>query len=233
MLERHFWKISALLFLMAAFFGLSPTWADTPPCYPWDSSAKALQLSTVPEAKFDWMAADPAEASYTVTWFCDIKYQWKAVGFVGWKAELIPDWFATAVSFRKADKTTLDTAWNQYIKCPDVTLTTPECLPYARLNQIIQRQYAATRPLPIVWQVKDNPTATTRPVFPVSATGTRTTVATGERVSDVATVCDCVTKAIEETGGTYCSVSGLRNQASPDPAAVIAPDRVALCGRIN
>lgn len=201
-----------------------------PTCYPWDSDSANYELSTVPESKLAWLFADPANASFAITWYCDDRYQWKPYGFVGWKKNLTPDWESQVAFLRIATKPERDLAWEQLVRCD---MNAGECPVYEPLRPLIQAQLKVTSPSPIIWQVRDNPTATSRPVFSVTNGTRNTTAISGQRVSDVNTDCGCTATAIEETGGVYCAVSGRPNVSTADPLDVIPPDRLALCVRTN
>jgi hypothetical protein len=202
-----------------------------PTCYPGSSAASNLEISTVP-AFPAILFADPQESSFSVSWYCDQTYKWKAYGWVGWVRNLVPDWEQERTRLRTATRAEQDAAWDQYITC-DFSQE-GGCPEHASLKPILDRQLAATMPAPIIWQVRDNPQSTSRPVFGLNADGTRnTTAVSGQRVSDTNTNCGCTTTALEESGGVYCSVSGNPNVATADPADVLPEGRVALCVRTN
>lgn len=221
-------KQLAILALLAV-----PAAKAAPPCYPWESSATNFEISTVPESKAQWLVAGD-EASFTISWWCDVRYQWDFVGYMGWKKNLTPDWEAKVKSARGMTKAERDQFVDSLEKCkPNDPPNSPQCLQYAPLEPLMARQKLATTPDPIIWRVRDNPTATSRPVFPLS-NGVRLTSAAGnERVSDVAQNCDCAKVAVEESGGTYCSVSGALNVFTTPVDDVLPDNRVALCTRIN
>lgn len=217
-----------VLFLLS-----SAALADAPPCYPWDSSAKNLEIVTIPESKALLLVTDPSKAGFAANWYCDVKYGWKRVAFVGWLSELDSTYMAETRVLSTAPKADRDALWTAKIKCTNLSLNTPECLPYAPLRDLDQKLRAVTEPRPIVWQVKDNPTAVSRPVYPLAADGSRNlTALPNAKVSDIATVCSCMARAIEESGGTYCAVTGNLNVATVDPTDTL-PESVTLCIRIN
>jgi hypothetical protein len=212
--------LKAALAVVALLWATVGHTAPVPTCYPGERAHTAFVIETQPQTLFAWALAP--KASFTVTWFCDEKYDWHGYGWAGWKSELTPDWLEQFNRLSTADHATRDAAWNQYLKQPIITPADPV---YGELAPIIYRQFNLTRPPPILWRVKDNPTSTTRPVYGLTATGARNTVAiSGVTVSDSAP-CDCKLKAIEEVANTYCDVSA--------QLAVVVPDRVALCIRVN
>lgn len=174
------------------------------------------------------------EASFVVSWWCDAKYKWDFVGYMGWKENLAPNWEDVAKSLPGMGKAERDVLVDSLVKCKNSDpQDTPACLQYAPIRPLLGRQKATTEPDPIVWRVRDNPTATSRPVFPLSGGVRLTTAAGNERVSDVAQNCDCAKVAVEESGGTYCSVSGALNVFTTPVDDVLPDNRVALCTRIN
>lgn len=208
----------------------SPTWAQAtpdsvPPCAWWDASAKNVTLTLTPPNIGD--VAGMPDASFVQTWFCDTKYSWSSTGFYGFTKNLTADWWDRFKSLKSLSRDDLKTLWLSSIRCPNY-MVDGACAEFAPLVSIAKHQISVTRPAPIIWRVRDNPTATTRPVFPVT-NGIRSTVATSERVSDSAE-CKCTELAIEESGGTYCSVSGLQNLTT-GATAPITNNRVSLCYR--
>jgi hypothetical protein len=204
--------------------------APKPTCYPGSSAASNFEIASQP-SNLGFVFADPEAASFVVTWYCDEVYKWRGYGLVGWKRNLIPNWEAEINRLRAAARTDQDAAWDQYTKCSFLDGPCPE---FDALKPLLDRQFAATKPDPIIWQVRDNPTSTSRPVFGLNADGTRnTTAVANQRVSDVSTNCGCTTTALEESGGVYCSVSGSPNVATADTTDVIPAGRVALCVRTN
>jgi hypothetical protein len=200
---------------------LSSTVYAAPACYPWDSSAKNVETSTSPESKAQFMVTDSARAFFVVTWHCDTKYRWHGYGFAGYRNELKADFLDLVAGYRTASKSTLDLAWGQNMPV----------LNDLELKPFLVTQLKATEPQPIRWQVRDNPQSTSRPVF-LAVNGVRsTTQQASERVSDTA-ACSCARLVIEESGGTYCSVSGQDN-VSTAAADKLFFNRVALCYRVN
>ena len=193
-----------------------------PPCYPFESSARAFTISTNPAgAAFITAGGD---ATFAITWWCQGAYSAQSRLVVGFKSDLSADFLQRAGTFISGDKAAKDALYRASITC---SASDAACARYAPLIVAARAQLAASRPPAVVWRVRDNPTGTTRPVFPVSS-GVRSTTATRERVAEGAE-CHCTTTAIVEGAVTYCSVAGLPN-VSLNPMPRIDYNRVALCG---
>ena len=221
------WVLLALILAFVAGYA-----SAAPSCYPWDSAATNYELSTVPESKIQWLLADPARASFIATWYCDETYEWRAVGFGGWKNDLEPNWESLVVSLKNGTREERDAAWTQYASCNDANADQPECQKYLPLHPIIIAQFNATRPKPILWKIRLNGTTPTRPVFKVTNGVRATTPASGIRV-ETGSVANCVLLHLPETGGTYCSVEGVRNAYTATTTTPIPADHVALSAREN
>jgi hypothetical protein len=192
-----------------------------PPCYPYEAAARAFTVRTNP-AGAAFFTAGP-DASFALSWWCQGPYSATGRFVVGLKSDLAAD-FATRVgTFLTGDKAAKDALYRASISC---NAGDSACARYAPLIVAAREQLAATRPPVVVWRVRDNPSGTTRPVFPVTA-GVRSTTATRERVAEGAE-CLCTTTAIVEGASTYCSVAGLPN-VSLVPTPRIDYNRVSLC----
>lgn len=201
--------------------------APAPSCWYDDPAAKNFTLTlfpaTVPQVVASW-----DQASMVATWWCDVKYGWRSEGRWGYARNFVPGWESLLSSLPAMPRAEKYKLYVDSMKCY-MDDPRPECDYLEPLEAIAKEQYKATRPPDIVWRVRDNPTATSRPVFPVT-NGVRSTTATAERISDSA-VCSCMQLAIEESGGTYCSVAGQQNLGTA--GGWIAASRVALCFRTN
>jgi hypothetical protein len=192
-----------------------------PPCYPYESAARGFTIRTTPEGAA-FLTAGP-DAAFSITWWCQGRYTSTGRLVVGTKADLTSDFAARVGTFIAGTRAEKDALYRASIAC---RVTDSACARYAPLLEGARAQLASTRPAPIVWRVRDNPSGTTRPVFPVTG-NVRSTVATRERVLEGA-ACSCTSLAIVEGSSTYCSVSGLPN-ASQSPLPMIDFHRVALC----
>lgn len=211
--------------------------AAPPPCWFWQTNATGYELQTVPESKFQWLRHTTPEHSFVVSWWCRKPYSWSHVSFFGFKDQL-DDNFMQVIEQTVGNVDAANTLWNERITCPG-DVTSPGCERYAPLATVADLIRDATRPPPIIWNVRDNPTNNSRPTFSVNpTTGVRSTTATANsRVSDVDIIgtsevenrCKCVERAVVESGGTYCSVSGNSNVATAIMTDVIAPNQAALC----
>lgn len=207
----------------------APLWAQAQPpsCWFTDAAAKSFTLTIMPNSLAE-LLDDKSKAAVVATWFCDAKYGWKKEGFWFYPGNGTPEQVAEAKTYDTMTRDQRIALFVKNLKCP-MGDTRPECDYLDPLEAIARQQFISTAPTPILWRVRDNPTSTTRPVFPV-VNGVRSTTASTERVSDSAT-CGCTSLAIEESGGTYCSVTGLPNAAVA--GATIPASRVALCYRAN
>lgn len=196
--------------------------ASVPTCYPYEPAARNFTVSTNP-AGAAFLIAGP-DASFIMTWWCQGAYSAQSRLVVGFKSDLSADFLQRAGTFISGDKAAKDALYRASITC---SASDAACARYAPLIVAARAQLAASRPPAVVWRVRDNPTGTTRPVFPVSS-GVRSTTATRERVAEGAE-CHCTTTAIVEGAVTYCSVAGLPN-VSRNPMPRIDYNRVALCG---
>lgn len=218
----------------------SVAWADgavyhdpsrPPPCYPITAYDHNFESNTYPSGFLKWF--DNEDSFVVFTWDCDMKYYWERVAIAPYKKNIVGGIQSVASQVKamsNAQKT------EAYINNIHPINSGPEQIPGTSLDPrgaFIAMQRKQTAQPDIKWEVKDSSNSTSRPVFPILSSGARGTTSTGERVSDSLAICSCQTKALEETGGTYCSVSGLHNQASSDPSVRIASDRVALCVRVN
>ncbi|MDX2059941.1 MAG: hypothetical protein SFV24_19180 [Gemmatimonadales bacterium] len=204
------------------------------PCYPSEATARKVTITTAPTDPMEWLAAPatPGLASQMLSWYCDMKYYWYGVAWYGYKAELKPEWVSVMQGAPTYDAAKWKVLIDENSSCEKrIYPETDPCAAYNPLIPWVDWVLKTGFPPRIIWRVKDNPTSTSRPVFPLNAGGTRSTTATAERVGD-ADLCNCVEKALEESGGTYCSVAG-RPDVARTPAGVIAPGRVALCARVN
>jgi len=206
---------------------------DPPTCYPWDSNAKEAEVLLVPTNPVVWLSVQKEVASFTITWWCRDKYQWRPFAVYGYRADLDQEWADTLQMLRSMQRGELDALWQKGVAC-DGDPSNVNCAKYKGLISNVSQQVAATRPPPIIWAVKDNPSRSDRPVYRANNGVRNPTPITNERVSDVATLCDCVANALEESGGTYCSVAGRPNTLTGSSIpATLGSDRVTLCEERN
>jgi hypothetical protein len=216
-----------------------------PKCPWWSTKASNLDINLIPSFT-QFFASDSPQHSFVVSWWCDDKYGWSFFSLFGFKDQLDSDWQAKLKSIT-GDEAAMLLLATERISCPLEDRTTPGCERYLQLDPVWKLQRDSTKPAPIYWGIRDNPSSTTRPCFTYNATtGVRNTTAVPSstcRVPDAddpATPdirenwCTCTRRHIEESGGVYCDVGNLFNVGTAAVGDVTPFDTyVALCERKN
>lgn len=236
-------RLLLLVYLIVAACSNSAQ-AAPPSCDPWSLKAAGLEYSVQPSVPRFFLTDGP-DHSFVITWYCDRTYNWSLITLVGFKDQLDADW-QSKLKQMSVDRTFFDLTWNASVTCPNNDRTSPGCERYIPLDAIATQQAKASKPVDIYWGVRDNPTGSSRPCYPLNANGTRnptavpTTTCRVPDADDPATTairenwCTCTRRHIEETGGVYCDVGNLWNVGTAAAGDVTPFDLyVALCERKN
>jgi hypothetical protein len=202
------------------------------PCFPNEASAKNAALSTQPATTLGWLL--DSNASFVATWYCQTAEGVFPQALTGFKRETISfEALALFLAGTPEQKQAIYAA-STLTNCRNSIVG--ECASYAALKTIADAQLAATKPgatpappaAPTL-KVAVNGTSPDRPVKNFNQDGTVGADVKGERAR-VGDTCNCATNLAKVGTTTYCSVSGLVNNASTlTPKGALPGNRGAVC----
>ena len=199
-------------------------------CMPTSLKASNFVVTLHPADGF-W-TAPPAAAYGISSWWCASKYGYTAQKGIWFRDELPgASLVYDLLNFKTMTDADQRAKLNAFTTCSVVGEEfSGNCDRYKplRAEAIAQVQANAPTVWP-VWIVAKNGTTPSRPVY-MTAAGIRKTAAVASTRVAVGATCGCTTYAIEEGASSYCSVSGLENQATTATDQIQA-GAVALCVR--